>query len=402
MFLIPEKTKGRSFEDVISMLDGGGAQTDSNILVSNQTAMRQSTVWACVRIISEIIAQLPIEVHVKQKGKWVNSELHDLLELLAAPNDWQTQHDLIGFLVAWAEMHGNGYYYKIKAGDGSVKKLLPIEGGSCTPEMLSDWSLSYSVGSEHGINGEFTSDQILHLRNFNSNGYLGLSTIGLHKEGIGLAMSLEKHAANAYANGLQTNKWVEITSALGEEAKAKFKQELASFQGAQNSGKIPAFNNAKIHEFQRMSATDAQYIESRKLQKQEIASIFGVPLFLLNDTEKSTTWGTGLEQISRSFIRFSLNPRLNRLAQTLVRQLIPERNRLKTRVVFDTDQFTLGEFKERMDGYKSGIESGVLNPDECREIEGRQPRENGHKYRIPMNTNIEGEENEDEAPNTAP
>lgn len=400
MFLTANKReKARTFDEIIALLDGGGSKTGSGVYVNNEKALQQSTVWACVRIISEIIAQLPIEVHVKEGASWKNAEYHDLLALIAEPNDWMTQHDLISFMIAWAEMHGNSYFYKVKNGQGVTKRLLPIEGHNCEPEMVNNWEITYTLSSDQGISGVYKKDRVFHFRNFGSNGYMGLSTIGNHKEGIGLAIALENHAVNAYKNGLQSNKWVQIEGAGGltPEAKEKFRQELAKFQGHQNAGSIPAFSNAKIHELSRMSATDAQYIESRKMQKQEIASIFGVPLFLLNDTEKSTTWGTGLEQISRSFIRFSLNPRLNRTAQTFVKEFIPERDRQKTRVVFDTDQFTLGEFKERMEGYRSAIESGVLNANECREVEGRQPREGGDSYRIPMNTAIEGEQNEDQA-----
>lgn len=401
MFLTPKtRKKARSFDEIISMLDGGGSKTGSGIHVNNEKALQQSTVWACVRIIAEIIAQLPIEVHVRQGGSWQNAEQHDLLALLAEPNDWMTQHDLMSFMIAWAEMHGNSYFFKVKNGRDQVRRLLPVEGHNCEPDMLSNWDITYTLSTDQGISGTYGPDRVFHFRNFGSNGYMGLSTIGCHKEGIGLALALENHAVSAYKNGLQSNKWVEIEGSgqLSGEAREKFRHELAKFQGHQNAGGIPAFSNAKIHELGGMSATDAQYIESRKMQKQEIASIFGVPLFLLNDTEKSTTWGTGLEQISRSFIRFSLNPRLNRTAQTFVKEFVPENERARTRVVFDTDQFTLGEFKERMEGYRSGIESGVLNANECREIEGRQPREGGDDYRIPLNTAIEGQQNENEAP----
>lgn len=401
MFLTPKKQKARSFDEVIAMLDGGGEKTGSGIYVNEQKAMQQSTVWACVRIISEIIAQLPIEVQVKEGATWKNAEQHDLLELLAEPNEWQTQHDLISFMIAWSEMRGNAYFYKVKNGRGDVKKLLPIPGTDCTPSMREGWKINYTVASDQGIVGDFSKNRIFHFRNFGNDGYMGLSTIGCHKEGIGLALALESHAVSAYKNGLQSNKWVELSGSgsLDDRAKEKFRSELAKFQGHQNAGAIPAFGNAKIHELNGMSATDAQYIESRKMQKQEIASVFGVPLFLLNDTEKSTTWGTGLEQISRSFVRFSLNPRLNRTSQTLVREFIPSEKRRSTRIIFDTDQFTLGEFKQRMEGYRSGIDSGVLNPNECREIEGRQPRDGGEEYRIPMNTINEGQTNEDEISN---
>ena len=118
--------------------------------------------------------------------------------------------------------------------------------------------------------------------------------------------------------------------------------------------------------------------------------MFLVPLFILNSTE-NTTWGSGLEQISKSFVRFSLKPRLNRISQTLVRELIPEKERRNTRIVFDTTQFTLGEFKERMDGYRAAVETGIYNPNECREMERKNPRDGGDSYRQPLNIATEGE-----------
>jgi len=376
------------------MLDGTGYKSGSGIYINSDSAMRQSTVYACVRVVSEIIAQLPIEVQTKSEGVWTKAEGHDLIGLLSEPNDWQTQHDLVSTLIAWSEMNGNGYLFKVRSGDGMVRQLLPLESKCVDAEVQENWTMEYTVGSDAGISGTFNKDRIFHLRNFGTQGFVGLSTIGNHKEGIGLALQLEKHAVSAYKNGLQSNKWIKMEAALNGEPLEQFKKEIKKYQGATAAGEMPVLSGADINEFNGVSQTDAQYIESRKMQKQEIASLFGVPLFLLNDTEKTTTWGTGLEQMSRSFIRFSLSPRLNRLGQTLVRELIPENDRQNTRVLFDTDQFTLGEFKDRMDGYRSGIETGVLNPNECREVEGRNPREGGEDYRQPANINIEGEQNE--------
>jgi len=369
---------------------------DSNgVVVGTHTAMCQATVWACVRILSEIIAQLPIEVHKRQNGSWVHAENHDISTLLASPNHWQTQHDLISHLVAWSELSGNGYLYKMTDLEGRARKLIPVESTAVSLDVLNTFEMRYALSSKHGISGIYGADSVFHYRNFASDGYRGLSTIGNHSRGIGLAIDLENHAVNSYKNGLQSRNWIELEEELGEAEKADFRREIKTkLSGASNAGEVPVLHGAKIHPIGGLSAVDAQYIESRRMQKQEIASIFGVPLFLLNDTEKSTTWGTGLEQLSRSFVRFSLNPRLNRLGQTLIRELVPEKQRLRTRIIFDTDQFTLGEFKERMDGYKSGIEAGVISPNEAREVEGRNPREGGDDYRKPLNIGIEGEANE--------
>lgn len=400
MFLTPRKQPAPSmqstdFNAIINRLDGGG----SSLLergMGAQRALTQGTVYACVRIISEIIAQLPMEVQQRRNGGWETATDHRVNRLIAEPNDWQTAHDFLSFLVTWAELDGNGYYYKLYNGAGEVAGLLPVESSSANVDMQPDMSLRYTISTTYGLNGIYKRDRILHHRNFGTEGYRGLSTIDNHRRGIGLGIQLEDHASNSYKNGLQTNKWLKLEDTLDEEQKEELEKFLAAFSGPDNAGTIPYFSGADLNEFSGMSATDAQYIETRKHQEQRIAAIFGVPLFLLNDTDNSTTWGSGLEQISRAFVRFSLNPRLNRLTQTLHRELIPAGVKRSTRIVFDTDQFTLGEFKDRMEGYRAATESGVLNVNECREIERRNPRDGGDEYRIPANILTEGDESEPE------
>jgi len=387
----PGDEKARSFDEIIALLDGAGSRSVAGALVNSNTSMRQATVWACVRILSEITAQLPINVQVKQNNQWVTAESHDALEIIAQPNDWMTQHDFVSHLMLWSELVGDGYYFKSKNTRGKIIRMLPIRGDDCMPDMEPNWQLKYELSGEDGLSGTYGPQDIFHLRNFSNNGYKGLSTIGNMREGVGLALKLEEHGAKQFSAGLISSHWIEAPSGMGETDKTAVKQALKSYEGGENSGKTMLLSGGmKLHEMGGMTAADAQYLESRRFQKQDIASIFGVPLFLLNDTEKSTTWGTGLEQLSRSFVRFSLNPRLNRLAQTFNREFITGKDRMRTRFVFDTDGFTLGEFKERMDGYRSAIESGVLNPNECREIESRNSRDGGDEFRIPMNTTQEG------------
>ena len=390
------RQKSRTIDEILAAWDEEYGLIGPGQYVNVDRAMRQSTVWACVRIVAEIIGTLPIVCQQRQGATWVNAEDHQTIELLHQPNEWQTKHDLISFLITWSELRGNGFLFKNTIASGEVRRLLPLEADNVTVKLSDNWKVSYQVSNFSDLR-EQTAKKIFHLRNFGSEGYKGLSTINNHRNGIGLALQLEDHANAAYKNGLQTNKWVTSEKPIKGEALDKLKAELKKYQGAMNAGKIPIFSGGpKLEESSGVTAADAQYMESRRMQKQEIASIFGVPLFLLNDTEKSTTWGTGLEQLSRAFVKFSLNPRLNRLAQTLQRELVPSSERRSTRYIFDTTEFTLGEFKERMEGYKSGIESGVLNSNEARGIEGMNPREGGDEYRIPLNTAIEGEQPSDE------
>ena len=387
------------FNEVIARLDNQVYGTHS-VPVTTRTAMTQATVYACDRILSEIIAQLPIDIQERQNGGWVTAENHRVKGVISEPNDWQTGHDFISFLVSWAELRGNSYYYKVYNGAGQVSRLLPVEADSTSVDVMQDMSLRYTVTTDYGINGVFDKNRILHHRNFGLVGYEGISTIGCHRRGIGLSIQLEQHADSAYDKGMQSNKWIEIEG-LTQDNRAEYEPFVKSVSGSEKAGKIPYVPKDKmsINEFAGISLVDAQYIETRKMQKAEIASIFGVPMFLLNDTEKSTTWGSGLEQISRSFLRFSLNPRLNRIKQTLHRELIMPGAKRTTRIMFDTDQFTLGEFKDRMESYKTGIESGVLTANDALDLEGRNPREDGDKYKMPLNIGFEedvmnGEANE--------
>lgn len=391
----------RTLDEITALIDAG-LYSNGLPLISIGTAMRQATVWACVRIISEIIAQLPPYVQRKERGQWITADTHEIVELLTSPNDWQTQHDLISTLIMWAETDGNGYLYKVKNRRGQVVRLLPIQSRSVQVTANMDWTLRYDIANtDGGITGHYTPAEIFHLRNFGSEGYRGLSTIGNHRKGIGLAIQLEDHASNAYANGLQSRHYLYSEKNISKDLADELKTTLAGYTSALNAGKIPFLRGGvELKDLPELRLTDAQYIESRRMQQQQIASIFGVPMFLLNDTEKATTWGTGLEQFTKSFVRFSLSPRMNRLGQTLVKELLPVEERARTRVLFDTDSFTLGEFKERMDGYKSGIESGVLNPDEAREREGLNPREdgNGGRYRMPMNIGFDDQADADQNP----
>ena len=388
------RKKAQTFDEIIAAIDSVGGGTVSGKNITPSSAMNQSTVWACVRIISETIAQLPISIQVKESNVWVEAKEHDALGVICHPNDWMMSHDLISFIIHWAELMGNGYLYKAKNTKGDVLGLYPITADSITAKLDDKWNALYEVSSGGSIaKGSYTSKDIFHHRNFGPDGFLGYSTLKNSREGVGLALSLEEYGGAQFKNGFGAGTWLQAKYQLGDESMESLKDSIKKFESSSNAGKtFITEGDITLHQLNAMSAVDAQYLETRRFQKQEIASWYGVPLFLLNDTEKGTTWGTGLEQFSRSFVRFALGPRISRLNQTLIRELINPNDRMNTRFVFDTDAFTLGDFKERMDGYRSGIEAGVLNPDECRDIEGRNSREGGSEYRRPANVMLDNEE----------
>ena len=395
MLAIP-KTKSATFAEIQQRLDNSpGTNTWAGASVNVSTAMQQATVYTCVRILSETIAALPIKAQTKNKdGRWMDSD-HDALGLLAEPNEWQTQHDLISMWVAWSELRGNAFSFKA-IGGGKVRYLYPLESTGVDVEQLSDWSLRYSVHGDNGFSGDYGAGEIMHLRNFGTAGYEGVSTIGKLRNDIGLAQRAKEHGARVFTNGASAGRWIKATGVkTAQDALAMQNQYDSKYAGAQNSGKTPVmWGGSELVEI-GMNAQDAQLLETLKFQKSELASIFGVPGFLVNDAEKSTTWGTGLETITKTFMRFSLRPRLNRIVSTLGRELLTKQERVGTRFAFETDAFTMGGFKEVMEAGERAIVNGILSPNEVRDIVNRNPREGGEIYRESPNSVPEGAGAED-------
>lgn len=398
MFAIPrQKSDGSSFQDVIDRLDSqaGATNTWAGATVTERTAMQQITVYACVRLLAETIAPLPIKTQTQQRHEngarvWVDSD-HDVLGVLARPNDWQTQHDLLSFWVSWMELRGNGYAFKAYDSKGNLRLLYPLQGTGVDVEQQRDWSLVYSVSEDNGFTGQFSPREVFHLRNFGTDGYKGISTIGNLRNDIGLAQRAKEHGARVFMNGATAGRWIHAPAIKSAENALEFQKQFDQrYSGAERSGKTPVmFAGAELKEI-GMSVEDAQLLETLRFQKQELAAVFGVPLFLLNDTEKSTTWGTGLEQITKSFMRFSLRPRLNRLTSSWCRDFLGRNEQRRTRFVFETDAFTMGSFKEVMEAAEKAIASGVMNPNEVREIVNRNPRDGGDVYRESPNSVPEG------------
>ena len=404
MLLSPNRKRSTKYdvEEISRRIeDRSEGLTESGAVVSYRRAMQQATVWACVRIISESIASLPVELVRKGPGGTIQPvEDHPALDLLHRPNDWQTCHEFIQQNVIWMELRGNGYAFKVRSGDGRVRRLMPISEDFVDVQQLGDWALRYYIGSEHPqVSGEFGPDRVMHWRNFALDSYRGLSTIGYAREAVGLALQTETHGARLFRQGAQGGMVLEHPGTLSDDAYNRLKESVSkTWEGASNAWRTKILEEGMKVNNLGMTNEDSQFLETRKFQKEEIASLFGVPMFLLNASEKATTWGSGLEQITKSFIRFTLGPRLHRIAQIFAHELLAPNERRDLMFRFNSDAFTLGDFKERMDGYRSGIESGVMNPNEARKKEGMNPRDNGDEYRRPVNIAIEGEENEETLP----
>ena len=289
-------------DQVAERIDGS-YHANSGAAVTEETAWGQSTVYACVRILSESIAMLPIRLVRRQGGRTEEVENHAALDVLYNPNGWQTPHEYMQQWVSTTELRGNFNSLKTRNGRGQVVALLPLLAQQVSVEQRDDWSLVYQVSSGRETQGTYNQNEMLHARGMSSDGYRGMSTIGLHREAIGLALQTEKHGAVLFKNGAQMGKVFHTDGTLSDGAYDRLKRDINNkYEGVKNAHRSMILEEGLKVESIAMTNEDSQFLETRRFQKQEIAAICGVPMFLLNDTEKATTWGSGLEQISKAFV----------------------------------------------------------------------------------------------------
>ena len=217
----PAAKQVRTQNEIWKLLHEADIDADTGERISVNKAMMQTTVWACVRIVSESIAQLPIQIQERSAVRWMDVIDHDALALLANPNGWQTQHELIAHLVVWMELKGNSFAFKRTGRTGGPQSLIPLRADQVEVKQDKDWAITYVYDGN-----TYTPAEMLHLRNFGTENYIGLSTITNATNAIGLAMAMEKHGASLFKHGASVGLTIQAPGDLGEEVYQRLEKRL--------------------------------------------------------------------------------------------------------------------------------------------------------------------------------
>jgi HK97 family phage portal protein len=356
--------------------------------VSQEAAMRNSTVWDCVRLLSEDIAKLPLIVYrrLKDGGKEraTDHALYDVLH--SSPNNWQTSFEWRQQMQAHVELRGNGYSFIQFGQRGFASNLEPIDPDKVQRVVRErDRSLTYLIQDDNGKTTPYGMDKIFHLRGFSLDGLKGMSTIAAQHDAIGLGLAAQQFQAAIMANGITLSGVFQHPQTLTDKAWEHLKQSIAERQGSSKAGGFMILEEGMKWEKMSMTLEDAQFLELRKLNRSEIAAIFRVPPHKVGDLEKATF--ANIEHQSLEYVIDGLMARLVRWEQSIKRDLIMERDIFAE---FLVDALLRGDLKARYDAYKVGIEAGFLNPNEARSFENMNPREGGDKFILPLNMETVG------------
>jgi HK97 family phage portal protein len=357
--------------------------------VTPETALKFTAVFAAVRVIAGNLATLPLITYKRSKGGGRERAItHPLYKVLkSTPNQLKTTGlEFREMLTAHMLLWGNGYAQILRNSFGEVLELYPIHPTKVTPVMLPDEKtgrsiLLYKVRRSNAEPLYLPADQVLHLRGYRDNGLEGLSPIMAAEKAIKSGLSLESFGSNFFEGGAFPSGVLEYDQgAMSQTAKDNLRESWQELHGGSNRGKKIAILEMGLKwKPMGIPQSDAQFLEQRRFQVEEIARIYGVPPHMLGDLSRSTN--NNIEQQSQEFVTYCLLPWMKRWEEAVVRDLL-DGDDSKYYVEFLADALLRGDTLSRTTSYKTQIESGILSPNEARAAENRNPYPGGDDFLI--------------------
>lgn len=342
--------------------------TTSGKAVNERTAMQTSAVYACVRILAESVAGLPLHVYERTaNGSKSTKPSHPLYRLLHdEPNREMTsfvfRETLMSHLLLW----GNAYAQIIRDGRGFPIALYPLLPDRMAVDRNESGELVYTYQSDKG-QVKLRRENVLHIPGLGFDGLIGYSPIAMAKNAVGLALATEDYGAAFFANGANPGGVLEHPGVIKPEQADRLRESWQSQFGGANAHKVAVLEEGlKFHQMS-IPPEQAQFLETRKFQTNEIARIFRVPPHMVGDLEKSSF--SNIEQQSLEFVKYTLDPWVVRWEQSLQQALILPSEKATIFIKFNLDGLLRGDYQSRMQGYSTGIQNGFMSVNDVRGLE---------------------------------
>lgn len=355
--------------------------------VSQNSALALSAVWGCVNLIAGTTATLPCMVYrPNSDGQREVARDHPLYRVLHdSPNFDQTAVDFWEWVAASLELYGNAYARIAKNNAGQVTSLYPVAPQIMVVKRATDGGIEYEW-SEDGVSYRRRERDVLHIRGFGGHPLGGLSTLQFARSAFGLAQAQERAAGETFRNGMRPSGVLSFDQFLSPENRKIAETRLVEkFAGAMNAGRPMVLEGGTKWQQLTINPEDAQMLESRAFSVEEIARFFGVPPFMIGHTEKSTSWGTGIEQQTIGFQKFTLRRRLKRIEQAVTKQLMTPADRAAGMTVeFNLEGLLRADSAARAGFYSTMTQIGAMTVNEVRRLENLPPVEGGDVARMQM------------------
>ena len=368
--------------------------------VSSEAAMRLSTVYACIKVLSETVSTLPCHLYRLSADRMTRTHAYnDILHTLVmrAPNDWQTAQEFWQMQVVNLCLRGNSYSYIVRGESGRVVALHPIPVDSVSVHVEAQNRITYNVtiGEKGRQRTEvFAPQEILHFKTMSLDGITGISPISYQGHLLGGAIEQRDHSNSVFANGSTPRGVLQVDGTLSDDAYNNLKESWEGAHGGRGNANRVALLEAGVRfEPISMSPGDVQLIETRKLSREEICGIFRVPPHMIADLSRATF--SNIEEQTLDFYRSAIYPYIRGFETRMNYSLLGDSTR---EFRFEVGELLRGDFAGEVEAYKKLLEIGVMSPNEVRHKLDMNPREGGDEYISGSNNLTFGAEEEEQAP----
>jgi len=347
--------------------------------VNERTAMQTTAVYACVRILSEAVASLPLNLYRYTDNGKERVYDHPLYHVLHdEPNEEMTsfvfRETLMSHLLIW----GNAYAQIIRDGRGQVLALYPLLPDKMQVDRAENGELYYiySRNSEENPNFKDTGDiilrkeEVLHIPGLGFDGLIGYSPIAMAKNAVGMTIACEEYGASFFANGATPGGVLEHPGVLKDPAKVRDSWHSV-YGGSKNAGKVAVLEEGMKYQQIGIPPEEAQFLETRKFQINEIARMYRIPPHMVGDLEKSSF--SNIEQQSLEFVKYTLDPWVCRWEQAMMKDLLLPQEKKEYFIKLNVDGLLRGDYQSRMNGYSIARQNGWMSANDIRELEDLNP-----------------------------
>lgn len=345
-------------------------QSGSGKVVNERSSMQTTAVFACVRIIAETVASLPLHTYQYKGDGKEKIHTHPLYRILHdEPNPEMTSFTLRETMMTHILLWGNAYCQIIRNGRGEVAHLYPLLPDKMTVDRDSKGNLYYAYRKDNTTH-YLGPEDVLHVPGLGFDGVMGYSPVALAKNAIGLNIAAEEYGGRFFANNATPSGILSTSGTIKDPTKVRDAWQ-AAYGGINNSNKVAVLEDGLQYQAISMPNSDAQFLETRKFQIEEICRIFQVPPHMVADLSKSSF--SNIENQSISFVVHTIRPWLVRIEQAMNRKLFLDKEKGQCFVSFNASALMRGDYKSRMDGYAIGIQNGFFSVNDVRRMENMDP-----------------------------
>jgi len=370
--VVERKATQLTYDQVAALIDGNGGGRIAGVVVNDKTALQVATVLACVKAIADGCATPNLHVYreTENGGRQKATNIPEYRLLARRPNEWQTSFEWRRQMTIHAALTGAALSIKVRGNNRRVQELLPVQPGQWDVHRLSRYEVRYRCWDEFGMIGEFEPDDVFLLHGVQWDWVRSLNAVALARSAIGLAIATEKSQAAMHANGLRPSGTYTVTGTLDKDQHARLTDWVKKQGGPENAGNPMILDRDAKWFSTGISGVDAQHVETRRLQVEEICRGYGVFPIIVGHSDKAATFASS-EAFFAAHVKHTLAPWHRAWSQRMDEMLLDGAGPLYAE--FDTRYLMAGSMKDRSVWARAMAEMGIYTRNEIRDEDGKEP-----------------------------